>query len=52
MSAYEQCDLSLTAALRSEFNHGLKSLQAGGQEGAARFAGGEGRHGSFLNHGE
>jgi enoyl-CoA hydratase len=26
MSAYEQCDLSLTAALRSEFNHGLRTL--------------------------
>jgi len=52
MSAYEQCDLSLTAALRSEFNHGLKSLQAGGREGAAKFAGGAGRHGAFSNPGE
>ncbi len=38
MSAYEQFDMSLTAALRNEFNHGLNSLQAGAQEGAARFA--------------
>ncbi|HEX5086017.1 MAG TPA: crotonase/enoyl-CoA hydratase family protein [Blastocatellia bacterium] len=47
MSAYEQFDLSLTDAIRNEFNHGLNSLQAGAQEGAARFARGEGRHGSF-----
>jgi enoyl-CoA hydratase len=47
MSAYEQFDLSLTDAIRNEFDHGLNSLQAGAQEGAARFAGGEGRHGSF-----
>jgi enoyl-CoA hydratase len=47
MSAYEQHDLSLQDALANEFNHGLKALQAGAQSGAARFAGGEGRHGSF-----
>ncbi|MGH9936504.1 MAG: crotonase/enoyl-CoA hydratase family protein [Blastocatellia bacterium] len=51
-SAYEQFDLSLTAALRNEFNHGLNSLQAGAQEGAARFARGAGRHGSFGNQEE
>ncbi|MGE0128895.1 MAG: crotonase/enoyl-CoA hydratase family protein [Blastocatellales bacterium] len=49
MSAYEQSNLSLTAALRNEFNHGLNSLQAGAREGAARFASGAGRHGSFGN---
>jgi enoyl-CoA hydratase len=49
MSTYEQFDLSLTAALRNEFIHGLNSLQAGAQEGAARFARGVGRHGSFDN---
>jgi enoyl-CoA hydratase len=49
MSAYEQFDLSFADALRSEFNHGLHSLQAGAQEGAARFAGGAGRHGSFSD---
>jgi len=47
MSAYEQFNLSLPEALLNEFNHGLKSLEAGGREGAARFAGGEGRHGNF-----
>ncbi len=51
MSAYEQFDLSLTEAMRNEFNHGLKSLQARAQEGAARFASGAGRHGSFGNEG-
>jgi enoyl-CoA hydratase len=45
LSAYEQFDLNLTEAIANEFNHGLKSLQAGGREGAARFASGEGRHG-------
>jgi enoyl-CoA hydratase len=49
LSAYEQFDLSLPEALLNEFNHGLKSLEAGGREGAARFAGGAGRHGSFQN---
>lgn len=47
MSAYEQCDLSLLEAFQNELNHGLKSLEAGGQAGAARFASGEGRHGRF-----
>ena len=49
MSAYEQFDLSLPDALRNEFNHGLNSLQAGAREGAARFASGAGRHGSFTD---
>jgi enoyl-CoA hydratase len=49
LSAYEQFDLSLIDALRNEFNHGLNSLQAGAGEGAARFARGVGRHGSFDN---
>jgi enoyl-CoA hydratase len=49
MSTYEQFDLSFADALRSEFDHGLNSLQAGAQEGAARFAGGAGRHGSFSD---
>jgi enoyl-CoA hydratase len=49
MSVYEQADLKLTEALANEFNHGLISLQAGGAEGAAKFARGEGRHGSFTS---
>src|SRR5262245_19821942 len=51
MSAYEQVNLSLTDALRNEFDHGLISLQAGSREGAERFARGAGRHGSFDNQG-
>lgn len=51
MSAYEQHNLSLPEALLNEFNHGLKSLAAGGREGAARFASGAGRHGSFDSQG-
>jgi len=47
MSAYEQFDLDLAAALRNEYEHGLNSLKAGAAAGASRFAGGEGRHGSF-----
>lgn len=47
MSAYEQFDLAFNDALLNEFNHGLVSLEAGAVEGAARFASGTGRHGSF-----
>lgn len=47
MSAYEQFDLSLPEAFLNELKHGLKSLEAGGQAGAARFASGAGRHGRF-----
>ena len=47
LSAYEQCDLSFAEALANEFKYGLDSLQAGSREGAARFADGKGRHGSF-----
>jgi enoyl-CoA hydratase len=52
MSAYEQFDLGFADALRCEFNHGIHSLRAGAQEGAARFAGGSGRHGSFSDSSE
>jgi enoyl-CoA hydratase len=34
-------------ALRVEYRYGVRSLGAGALEGAARFAGGEGRHGAF-----
>lgn len=46
-SAYEQEDLSCTAAMKNEFNLGMASLSAGAMEGAQRFARGEGRHGDF-----
>jgi enoyl-CoA hydratase len=45
LSAYEQHDLPLAAALDNELRHGLAAL-AEGVSGAARFAGGAGRHGA------
>ena len=47
MSAYEQYDLSFERAIANEFNHGLAALKQETTEGAQRFAGGAGRHGSF-----
>ena len=47
MSAIEQWDLSHDAAMANEFAHGRISLAAGSSEGAARFAAGKGRGGSF-----
>ena len=46
LSAYEQADLALDAALANELRRGLASLEAGAREGAERFAAGEGRHGA------
>jgi len=46
-SAYEQGDLTLHEALRNEFQHGTRALASEALEGALRFAGGAGRHGSF-----
>lgn len=48
LSAYEQHDLNFAEALRNEFNHGLRSLEADARAGATRFASGAGRHGSFT----
>jgi enoyl-CoA hydratase len=48
LSAYEQFDFNFDEAITNEFRHGLESLQAGGREGAARFASGAGRHGTFT----
>lgn len=48
LSAYEQWDMSLDAAIANEFQYGMRSLAAGSLEGARRFASGEGRHGSFA----
>ncbi|MDT7550054.1 MAG: enoyl-CoA hydratase [Actinomycetota bacterium] len=45
LSSYEQQGLSLSDALAAEWEHGLLSLQEATQ-GAARFAAGEGRHGT------
>lgn len=48
LSSYEQFGMDLPEALRNEFRHGLQVLQSGETlRGAARFAAGEGRHGSF-----
>lgn len=45
LSAYEQHDLDLDAALANELRHGLAAL-AEGVAGAGRFAAGAGRHGA------
>jgi enoyl-CoA hydratase len=47
LSAYEQHDLDLDAALANELRHGMVALEHEALPGAARFAGGEGRHGAF-----
>ena len=46
LSLLEQHGLSEEEAMAAELRHGLVSMAAGGAEGAARFAGGEGRHGA------
>src|SRR5215471_13795035 len=47
MSAYQQWDLDLVEALKNEGREGLKPLKAEARSGAARFAAGKGRGGSF-----
>lgn len=47
MSAIHQWDLDLDAALRAEGRGGTPALHAEAGAGAARFAGGKGRHGRF-----
>ena len=48
MSSYEQFGMEVSAALTNEFHHGMKVVGSGETvEGATRFAGGAGRHGSF-----
>jgi enoyl-CoA hydratase len=47
-SAFESFSLDERSALANELRHGLEVLRSGeSQEGAARFAAGAGRHGSF-----
>ena len=46
-SAYAQWDWPLAEALRQEGMHGVPMVAAEGAAGAARFAGGAGRHGQF-----
>ena len=46
-SVYEQWDLTWDEAARNEFRLGMQVVESGeSKEGAARFAGGKGRHGS------
>jgi enoyl-CoA hydratase len=48
LSAYEQWDMQLDAALRNEFKHGMEILESGQSlAGAQSFAAGKGKHGSF-----
>jgi enoyl-CoA hydratase len=47
MSAYESLGRTTDEALAVEYQHGMVSLAAGARDGAARFAAGEGRHGTF-----
>ncbi|HEX7353823.1 MAG TPA: crotonase/enoyl-CoA hydratase family protein [Mycobacteriales bacterium] len=46
LSVYDALGRSVAEGLATEYAHGLTSLAAGAAEGAARFAGGAGRHGS------
>jgi enoyl-CoA hydratase len=47
LSAYRQADLEWPRAMYNEFDKGVKMLAEEGAEGAAKFASGAGRHGSF-----
>lgn len=46
-SVYRQWDLPFKHAMSAEFAHGIAAVDAEGQSGAARFADGAGRSGSF-----
>ncbi|WP_151083748.1 crotonase/enoyl-CoA hydratase family protein [Nocardioides cynanchi] len=47
LSVLEQDGLDEQAAMAGELGYGVRSLEAGGAEGARRFVRGEGRHGEF-----
>jgi enoyl-CoA hydratase len=47
LSVHRQAGLGLDDALAQEWEHGVRSLQDGALDGAARFAGGRGRGGRF-----
>ena len=47
LAAYEGLELPFAAAMANEYEHGLRSLRSDAAAGAARFAGGEGRHGAL-----
>lgn len=46
-SVYRQWDMNVEDAMRVEFKAGMAAVEAEGVQGAAQFAGGAGRHGSF-----
>ncbi len=46
-SVYRQWELPFEHAMRAEFAHGIAAVEAEGKAGAARFAAGAGRAGSF-----
>ena len=48
-SVYRQWDLPFEHAMKAEFAHGVAAVDAEGQSGAARFADGAGRSGSFSD---
>jgi enoyl-CoA hydratase len=49
LSSYEQWSLPLDEAIANEYAHGIEVINSGEtREGAARFASGAGRHGSFA----
>ncbi len=48
LSAYEQWDMPVEAALQNEFKHGMEIIESGETlVGAQSFAAGKGKHGSF-----
>ena len=48
LSSYEQWSLDLEGALRAEYRYGMATIASGEtRDGAARFAAGAGRHGTF-----
>ncbi len=50
LSAYQQWDMDYAQAMANEFDHGVASMAGGGAvTGAARFASGKGRSGSFAD---
>jgi enoyl-CoA hydratase len=50
LSAYQQWDMSYADAMANEFTHGVAAMVGGGAvAGAARFASGKGRGGSFSD---
>jgi enoyl-CoA hydratase len=52
LSVLDQFGLEEHEALRVELEHGMRSLRADALEGAARFAGGAGRHGAADHAGD